>query len=267
MNSVQDIGGLDGFGPVRVELNEPVFHEPWESRVFAMAISRVGTGPVTLDALRHAGESLPPEQILTLSYYQKWLAVREALIISARTLTREEIDAKVQQFAANPDLEVPRREDPALANNIPTILQAGNPVTRSIRRKPRFALGDLVTTRNLNPQGHTRLPRYARNKRGVIAAHHGAHVFPDTNAHGLGENPQHLYTVRIGARELWGDSAEPNECVLVDLWESYLAPDGTRANRSGARRLTAAKAATLKPAARSGKPSRGNAKSTRKKSR
>src|SRR5262249_54887585 len=103
------------------------------------------------------------------------------------------------------------------------------PVTRLTSDQARFAVGDHVLTRNLNPHGHTRLPRYARGKRGVIVTHHGAHVFPDSNAHGLGENPQHLYTVRISARELWDDAAEPNECVLIDLWESYLAPDGAAA--------------------------------------
>jgi hypothetical protein len=120
---------------------------------------------------------------------------------------------------------MPRREDPARAEGLANVFRAGRPVTRDTRQKPRFALGDKIVTRNLNPHGHTRLPRYSRGKHGVIVAHHGAHVFPDTNAHGLGENPQHLYTVRFSARELWGDSAESNGSVLIDLWESYLEKD------------------------------------------
>jgi nitrile hydratase subunit beta len=196
VNSVNDIGGMDGFGPVFVESNEPVFHEPWEARIFAIAM--IGAGEPTrnpLDVFRHQWESIPPARLFTLTYYEKWLAFKEALLVKAGTLTTKEIDAKVEQFAAHPDLEMPRREDHALAESVPAILRAGNPVTRTIRKKPRFTVGDRVVARNLNPHGHTRLPRYARGKRGTIAAHHGAHVFPDTNAHGLGECPQHLYTV------------------------------------------------------------------------
>jgi len=269
MNGVHDIGGTDGFGPVQPERNEPVFHEPWEGRVFA--IQMLGGGeqvPSPIDSARHRIELLPPVQYVTSSYYQRWLAAREALIIQAGTLTREEIDAKVQQFAANPDLPMPRREDPALAERIPAILRVGNSVTRAVRHQPRFAVGDRIVTRNLNPHGHTRLPRYARGKRGVIAAHHGAHVFPDTNAHGLGENPQHLYTVRILARELWGDTAEPNECVMIDLWESYLDRGGKRAEASATKASGKAKQSRSQPSSQSHRlTSRARTKSTRKKGR
>ncbi len=226
MNSIHDIGGMDGFGPVRPEKNEPVFHEPWEGRLLAMLLLSAGEPkPLPIDAGRYRLESLPPSQYITLPYYQRHLAVRVARLIEAGTLTREEIDAKIREFASNPELVTPRREDPALAAAIAARLRAGNPVNRPTSQQARFAVGDHVLTRNLNPHGHTRLPRYARGKRGVIVKHHGAHVFPDTNAHGLGENPQHLYTVRISAHELWDDAAEPNQCVLIDLWESYLAPD------------------------------------------
>src|SRR5262249_24316039 len=158
---------------------------------------------------------------------ERWLARMEGALIETGTLTREEIEAKVRQFAADLDLPVPRREDPSRAEGIGSVVRAGNPVFRKIRQKARFAVGDRAMTRNLNPHGHTRLPGYARGRRGTVVRQHGAHVFPDTNAHGLGENPQHLYTVRISARELWGDGAEPNETFLVDLWESYLEKERT----------------------------------------
>jgi nitrile hydratase subunit beta len=235
MNSVHDLGGTDGFGPVRPELNEPVFHEPWEGRVFAMTIIGAGHPPSPIDAGRHRIERLDPIRYLASSYYERWLAALENAILEAGTLTRDEIEAKIQQFAADPSLAIAPREDPALAEGIRSVLRAGRPVIRQIRQKPRFAVGDRIMTRNLNPHGHTRLPRYARGKHGVIVHHHGAHVFPDTNAHGLGENPQHLYSVRISARELWGDGAEANESILIDLWESYLEKDG-RAVRSSAQR-------------------------------
>jgi nitrile hydratase len=180
-----------------------------------------------VDAFRHQLERLDPAQYLSSSYYERFLSVLENELIEARTLSREEIEARVRQFAGNPGFQMPRREDPAVADNIAHTCKAGNPVTRNIRQQPRFAAGDSVITRNLNPHGHTRLPRYARSRRGIVVAHHGAHVFPDSNAHGLGENPQHLYTVRIAAQELWDNNAEPNESVLIDLWESYLESDKT----------------------------------------
>ncbi|HKZ07234.1 MAG TPA: SH3-like domain-containing protein, partial [Methylomirabilota bacterium] len=99
---------------------------------------------------------------------------------------------------------------------------------RPATRPPRFAVGDAVITRNIHPPGHTRLPRYARGKHGVIHRQHGTHVFPDSNAHGGGEQPQPLYSVRFDARELWGLSAEPNQHVYIDLWEPYLEPGAPR---------------------------------------
>jgi nitrile hydratase len=214
---------MDGFGPIHRETDEPVFHEPWESRVFAMFITGMGLPPVTgFDAARHGMERLDPVMYLTSSYYERWLAAMESRLTETGTLSREEIEARVQRFADDPHLPIARRDDPVQAEGLVNAFRIGRPAARKIRQKPRFAVGDKIVTGNLNPHGHTRLPRYARAKRGVIVAHRGAHVFPDSNAHGQGENPLHLYTVRIAGGELWGDSAEPNENVLIDLWESYL---------------------------------------------
>jgi nitrile hydratase beta subunit len=261
LNGVHDIGGMDGFGAIHRETDEPVFHEPWERRVFGMFITGTGLPPKPVDALRHQAERLDPVQYLGSTYYERWLAGMEAALIEAGTLNRNEIQAKVEQFMAAPDSQVPRREDPAVADRIARAFRAGNPVTRKIRSKARFAIGDRIVTRNLNPYGHTRLPRYARGKHGVIVAHHGAHVFPDTNAHGLGENPQHLYTVHIAAGELWGDSAEPNESVLIDLWESYLEKD--KAAKARARSARTARKRVKAKASVSGKLRQSAASSKR----
>jgi len=227
MNGVHDIGGMDGFGQIHRESDERVFHEDWEGRVFGMFMLGVGLPPLPLDALRHRIERPAPVPYLASSYYERWLAAFEGLLVEAGTLRREEIEARFQQFVADPALAVPHRVDPANAQNIAAAFRAGIPATREIHRNPVFAVGDKIMTRNLNPHGHTRLPRYARGKRGVILLHHGAHVFPDSNAHGGGENPQHLYTVSFVAQELWGDAAEPNDSILLDLWEPYLERDNT----------------------------------------
>jgi nitrile hydratase len=233
---------MDGFGPVQRETGEPVFHEPWESRVFGMFLTGAGLPPRTgFDAARHLLEQLDPVEYLSSSYYERWLAAMENALIAAGSLNAGEIEARMQQLAADPHRPIERRDDPVRAESLVNAFRAGLPATRKIRQKPHFAIGDKIVTRNLNPHGHTRLPRYARGKRGVIVAHHGAHVFPNSNAHGLGENPQHLYTVRLAVRELWGDGAEPNESVLIDLWESYLEKDKAAAESSKAKRTTAAR--------------------------
>jgi nitrile hydratase len=225
MNGVHDIGGMDGFGPVNPEPGEPVFHEPWEGRVFALNMLGAGRKHLPIDALRHNIERLDPVRYLASSYYERWLATMAEAIIEAGTLSPDEIEARMRELEAESDATMPRRENPAQAEGVIAALRAGNPATRKVRKPARFTPGQRVITRNLNPPGHTRLPRYARDKHGVIVLHHGAHVFPDTNAHGLGEHPQHLYTVRIAARDLWGSTAEPKAYVLLDLWESYLDDD------------------------------------------
>ena len=267
MNGIHDMGGMDGFGPMRPETNEPVFHEPWEARVFGMSMAGAGLPPAPIDARRHRIERLDPALYMASSYYERWLVGMEEAIVAGGVLSREEIEAKINEFSAHPDLPVPRREDPTTAERISALIRKGNPVTRTIRSRPRFAVGDRVITRNLNPHGHTRLPRYSRGKRGVVVAYHGAHVFPDTNAHGLGENPQHLYTVRISARALWGDTAEANECVLIDLWESYLGSDGGEAKPLIRAGQPKAKSATSKASSRSHKASRVRSRPAGQKSR
>jgi nitrile hydratase len=222
MNGGHDIGGMDGFGAVRPERDEPVVHEPWEGRVFALNMLRPGRTRVPVDALRHRIELLEPLRYLVSSYYERWLAAIADAIIDAGILTPDEIDSRMRELEMDPERAILNRKNPAHAESVIAALRAGRPVIRQIRKAARFAIGEHVITRNLNPLGHTRLPRYARGKRGVIVLHHGAHVFPDTNAHGLGEHPQHLYTVRFAARELWGGAAEPKVTILIDLWESYL---------------------------------------------
>jgi nitrile hydratase len=95
---------------------------------------------------------------------------------------------------------------------------------RAIAEPPAFRIGQAIVTRNHQPPGHTRLPAYARCRRGVVRRVHPAMVFPDTNAHGLGEHPQYVYTVEFDGAELWGDDAEAGICLMLDLFESYLQP-------------------------------------------
>lgn len=217
MNSVHDMGGMHGLGALAVEADEPVFHKPWEARVFAMNLAIGAWGRWNIDAGRHENELIPGSDYLKASYYERWLIALAENMIKHGLVTRLEVESG--HVAGEPKLSPPLR-----AAVVDEINRVGSPKARKVERRPRYRPGDAVVTRNIHPIGHTRLPRYARDKQGVILALHGAHVFPDSNAHFRGENPQPLYTVKFAARVLWGDAANPRDTVCIDLWEDYLAP-------------------------------------------
>lgn len=216
MNGVHDMGGMHGFGPVEAEAGEPVFHAPWEGRVLALRRAAGAWRRWNIDAGRHSIERLPPADYLRMTYYEKWLASCIRLMLDAGLITPQEL------ATGRRDPAVPVATPPLTADKVPVAIAAGGPTLRQTSAKPRFADGAKVRARNINPTGHTRLPRYVRGRQGVIECHHGAHVFPDSNSRFEGENPQYLYTVRFAARELWGERAHAADTVHLDLWEDYL---------------------------------------------
>ena len=221
MNGVHDMGGMHGFGPVRPERDEPWFHAEWERRAFALALAMGATGSWTLDQSRAARESIPAATYLASSYYEIWLAALEALM-RERGLVREDelVDGRVR----TPALALARRLE---ACDVATALALGSPTERPPPGPARFAPGDAVRTRQMHPDGHTRLPRYVRGRRGTVAAVRGAHVYPDANGMGRGEQPTWLYTVRFDGAELWGADTSASS-VSVDCWEPYLVPAAER---------------------------------------
>lgn len=215
MNGVHDLGGMQDFGPVRYEKNEPVFHAAWESRVYAMNRALGAFRKWNLDAWRHGIELLPPADYLRFSYYEKWFAHLERLVVQYGLVTGEEL----QSGKANPGSS---KSKPAMTVDMAREIRRSIPSAVEPAIRPLFHVGDRVHTRNINPVGHTRLPRYARSKQGVIFKDHGVYVFPDTNSKYEGENRQHVYSVRFTARELWGEQASAGDTVHLDLWDNYL---------------------------------------------
>jgi nitrile hydratase subunit beta len=215
------MGGMDGFGPVVREQNEPVFQAAWERRTFALVGLARKVAQFSGDEFRHAIERIPPARYLGSSYYERWLAAAEILLVEHGVVTREELLAKQ-------DASI----DPALIANA-VVTHGPAPVKEKPGAEPpraRFAKGARVRARNLNPSGHTRLPRYVRGKAGVVARDWGVFVFPDTNAHHAGTKRQHCYCVAFDARELWGKSGS-RERVYLDLWEDYLEPIASKQKR------------------------------------
>jgi nitrile hydratase beta subunit len=216
MNGVHDMGGMHGFGPIRPEADEPVFHETWEGRIYAMHIAMGAWGRWTVDANRHSREVIPPAEYLRMSYYQRWVVSLETLLVQAALVSTAEL------ASGRPDSGSRSANPPLAAASVPQMLAAGAPSARPSTAPPRFAVGERVRAQTLNPVSHTRLPRYVRGRVGTIVRDHGFHVFPDTSALGLGEQPQRLYGVRFGATELWGPFANPSDAVSLDLWDAYL---------------------------------------------
>ncbi len=218
MNGVHDLGGMHGFGAVRPETNEPVFHGDWEGRVLAMRRVMGAWLKSNIDAGRHFIERLPPVDYLGFTYYEKWFQALINQMLATGTIAPEEL--ATGRKAPGAAVATP----PITLANVAKTIAPTTSYQRSIAAKPRYAPGDTVRARNINPEGHTRLPRYVRGHVGTIERDYGAHVFPDTNAHLAGEAPETLYTVRFTARELWGAARNEGDAVYLDLWESYLDP-------------------------------------------
>jgi nitrile hydratase len=217
MNGVHDMGGMHGFGPVVPETNEPPFHEPWEGRCLAINRAMGFAGLFNIDEGRAAIEMLPPARYLAMSYYEKWALRLENLLLQRGFIDADELAAGHSLRAGKC---LPRKLTSADVQRALT----RRPYGRDPRAPARFEVGERVRTRNLNPVTHTRLPRYARGRVGMIESIRGCHVFPDSSAIGEGENPQWLYTVSFEGRELWGADCDPALAVSIEAFEPYLEP-------------------------------------------
>jgi nitrile hydratase len=213
MNGAHDCGAMMGFGPVTPEKNEPVFHASWEARMFALMSAVGDVGGWTLDEDRAACESMQPGHYINSSYYEHWLNGIEILLQKHGLATAQEIESGV---AVGP----PKRVTPTPREGVWPAVTAPGSYERKVNAPPLFKPGERVRARIINPRHHTRLPRYLRGHVGEIIHWHGAHVFPDSNAEGKGEDPRHLYTVRFRAADIGGNDSR--DVIHADLWEPYL---------------------------------------------
>jgi nitrile hydratase beta subunit len=215
-NSIHDMGGMHGFGPVEPEPNEPVFHADWEVRVYALQRAMGATGLWTIDGGRASLENLPPLTYLAASYYKRWFLGLERRVVAHGLVGEDEIAAGQ---ALRPGIRLNRKL------TLEDVKKGGaRTFERPAPAPGRFKVGDQVRTKNINPPTHTRLPRYARGKLGTVEAVRGCHVYPDTAAVGAGESPQWLYAVVFTGRELWGEAADPSIKVSIEAFEPYLLP-------------------------------------------
>jgi len=214
VDGIHDMGGMHGFGPVPYVANDTPYHEDWEPRVFGMSSAVTKPTWAGLDYSRHALERVPPDVYLSSSYYERWLYALIMRQVEAGQLTMAEVASGRAQPSSSvrDDAMAPEAVDP----------YRFSPFRQAVDARPRFAVGDRVVTGDPQTTRHTRLPRYARNKHGEVHLHHGAHVLPDSNAHGEGECHTHLYTVKFTAHTLWGAESSPIDHTYVDIWECHL---------------------------------------------
>jgi nitrile hydratase subunit beta len=219
----QDLGGRKGFGRVEIETNEPVYHEPWEGRVIAGILATIMAGLYNVDQFRAGIDDLDPASYMRMGYYHRWLHTLEVNCLAAGVFADQELESRLAGLAAGLEAPAPMAADPRIAEQLRALVEQGASNEREAPGAPRFVRGARVRGRTLPRARHARIPGYAQGATGTVELVHGAFVFPDTNLRGEGENPEYVYGVRFGARDLWPD-AEEHASVLVDLWESYLEP-------------------------------------------
>ncbi|NKB45567.1 MAG: nitrile hydratase subunit beta [Alphaproteobacteria bacterium] len=212
------MGGMHGFGPIPREDNEPIFHEDWEGRVLGLMMTTGAHLKGNIDNTRSQSEMLPAATYLSLAYYERWFLRLERVCKEKGLVSAEDLSA----LWAGQDVPEALEAEPVGPDDMRRMFAKGRSYNRQLDKQALFSVGDWVRAKNINPKGHTRLPRYARGKLGVVTAEHGGQIFPDTNATFSGEGPERLYTVRFQATDLWGPEANPNDTVCIDLWEPYL---------------------------------------------
>lgn len=221
MDGIHDLGGMDGFGTVPEGDGEGPFHHRWEGETYATLIAVLGNGIATIDEFRYGIERIPPDQYLEAAYYDRWATAIARLLLENDVIESAAYAARTEAFEAG-EATVPDREDPTL---LPTLAAgvAESGTSDASASPPSFGTGETVVVTTDHPEGHTRCPRYVRRARGTVVAERGTAPLPDARAHGE-DATEPLYQVAFDGRELWGDDADPDLEVTLDLWESYLEP-------------------------------------------
>jgi nitrile hydratase beta subunit len=225
MNGIHDVGAADGFGPINVEVDEPVWHAEWEKAAFCMFPFPFAAGFFNVDMFRYGVEQMHPAHYLLSPYYEHWAHTAEHYGVKSGKLDPEEIEKRTRYYLEHPDEPLPDTKKPDFMAFVEGAVKTGVSPRRESDRQARFSVGDRVRVRDGSPKDHTRRARYIRGKNGVIELAHGTFVYPDSVGNGRGDDPQHVYTVRFDGADLWGEEhAEPNTTVFFDVWEPYIEP-------------------------------------------
>lgn len=206
MDGIHDLGGMQGFGAVAVEANEPVFHEPWQEIAFAvMFAAQAVIRDHSADAYRHSVERMAPAHYLSSHYYERMLTGTVTLLVEHGVLDLDDLE---RRCGGKFPLAQPVAESPML-----DLSPAG---------EARFVVGDKVRVKDIHPTGHVRAPRFCRGQVGTVLKVNPEFTFPDTSAHGGPHRKEVTYHVEFPSAALWSDVTSETDTVIVDLWDSYL---------------------------------------------
>jgi nitrile hydratase subunit beta len=212
MNGIHDMGGMEGLGEIGYQESEPIFHEPWEGRVHALAQA------MQLGSRRPYIERIPAPDYLRMSYYERWYTALVTQLIESGVVTATEVESGRADPAS-------MKATPAITPAVARELLFRTPKTeQNIELTPRFRVGDRVRGRNIHPTTHTRMPRYTRGKTGVVARDRGVFILPDSEQGSAEPKPQHVYLIHFTAQELWGERTSGHDSLYIDMWEDYLEP-------------------------------------------
>lgn len=224
MNGIHDVGAADGFGPITVEVDEPVWHAEWEKAAFSFFPQTAAAGYFNLDEFRASMERINPVEYMITPYYAHWMHAFEEYLNRNDPAFGAELERRTKAYLQDPSAPLPETVNHGLADMIQALSYSGAPARREIDRPAAFAVGDRVLVSPTVPLTHTRKAGYVRGMVGEIILSHGAFVFPDSAATGGGEAPEHVYGVLFSAEDLYGKGiAAPNTTNVTDLWESYLS--------------------------------------------
>lgn len=225
MNGVFDLAGTDGMGPVENDKGtEPVFRAEWEKAAFSMFAQGARAGLYNIDQFRHCVEKMEPGEYLLSNYYEHWTHALEHFCQEHGLFDAAELRDRIEFYTENPDAPLPDRKDPEIIEFVNNAIATGFPASRDNHKTPVFTVGDIVRVAGDSPTGHTRRARYIRGKTGTVTAAAGSYIYPDTAGNGLGDCPEHVYTVKFTARELWGEeTGDPAASIYFDVWEPYIS--------------------------------------------
>ena len=201
MDGIHDLGGKQGFGPVRYTLNARPFHATWEVRANSLYSLAVQRGIFNMDEYRHAIERMDPRHYVSASYYERSVTSLATLLVEKGVVTREELEARA-------------------GGRVPLAGPAAPGRSNVASREP-FRAGDRVRVRSDYVPGHVRMPGYIRGKAGVVVSESPRYPFPDAHAHGVAAEDEPTYDVRFRSEDLWPGSSEP-ALVHVGVFQSYL---------------------------------------------
>jgi nitrile hydratase beta subunit len=214
MDTVHDMGGMHGFGPVDIT-DVAAFHAEWEKRVLGVRLAMILAGHSGGELRPHI-EAIPGATYLLSRYFERWARGLGSIVVGSGLLTESEIELRAEAHQSGA-VEAPAPSPQSAEAHERMAVWLNGARNEGVVVPARFKVGHRARVRRMAPAGHTRCPRYVRGVTGTVERVTGGFARPDTGEHRI----EQTYTVQFDLRDLWGDNAEPG-ALCLDMWEGYL---------------------------------------------